>query len=146
MAQTSTQGSGFRSHAPEMLASHPASSKSDQSALLACVEACFDCAQACIACADACLGEGEVVNLVRCIRLDQDCADICDATGRILSRQTSRDASLTRALLEACAVACRACGDECDRHATRMTHCRVCAEACRACERACRALAGKVSA
>ena len=34
--------------------------------------------------------------------------------------------------------ACRLCAQECDDHASRHEHCRVCAEACRACERACR--------
>jgi hypothetical protein len=35
--------------------------------------------------------------------------------------------------------ACRACGEECERHATMMEHCRVCAAECRRCELACRA-------
>ncbi|MCX6465916.1 MAG: four-helix bundle copper-binding protein [Pseudonocardiales bacterium] len=79
--------------------------------------------------------------MVRCIRLDLDCADVCTATGRVLSRQTAYDAALTRAVLEACATACRTCGDECAAHGERgMEHCRVCAEACRRCEQACRAL------
>jgi hypothetical protein len=41
-------------------------------------------------------------------------------------------------MLEACAAACKSCGDECDRHAARHEHCRVCAQACRVCEEACR--------
>jgi hypothetical protein len=42
--------------------------------------------------------------------------------------------------LEACAAACRTCGDECSRHADMHDHCRVCAETCRRCEQACREL------
>jgi hypothetical protein len=34
-------------------------------------------------------------------------------------------------------VACRACGDECHRHAPHHDHCRVCEEVCRSCEEAC---------
>jgi len=83
----------------------------DREELRACIEACFECAQACTACADACLSEDMVAELTTCIRTDLDCADICDATGRVLSRHTGHDADLTRAVLEACAAACTACGD-----------------------------------
>lgn len=79
--------------------------------------------------------------MVACIRLDLDCADVCTATSRVLSRQTACDTQVTRAVLEACATACRRCGDECSTHGEAgMEHCRVCAEAFRRCERACRAL------
>lgn len=98
------------------------------------------CAQACIACADACLGEEMVAELRRCITVDLGCADLCEATGAILSRQTSYDAGLSRAALEACREACRICADECERHAEMHEHCRICAEACRRCEQACAAL------
>ena len=55
---------------------------------------------------------------------------------RWLSRHTGYDANLTRAVLEAC----KACGDECEQHASMHEHCRVCAKSCRRCERACRDL------
>jgi hypothetical protein len=58
----------------------------------------------------------------------------------VLSRHTGYDANISRTLLEACAQACRSCGDECVRHAEAHEHCRICAEACRECERACREL------
>jgi hypothetical protein len=112
----------------------------DRQKLVACIEACVECAQACTACADACLGEDMVADLRTCIRTNLDCADVCDATGRVLSRHTGYDATLTRAVLEACAAACKACGDECGSHASMHEHCRICAEACRRCEQACRDL------
>jgi hypothetical protein len=112
----------------------------DRAKLLACIEACVECAQACTACADACLSEEMVADLRKCIRTNLDCADVCAATGRVLSRHTGYDANLTRAVLEACAAACTACGDECGSHASMHEHCRVCAEACRNCEQACREL------
>ncbi|WP_240619307.1 four-helix bundle copper-binding protein [Blastococcus sp. TF02-8] len=43
-------------------------------------------------------------------------------------------------MLEACAAACKACGDECAQHAEMHEHCRICADACRRCEQACRDL------
>ncbi len=112
----------------------------DREALRECIDACVECAQACTACADACLSEDMVAELAKCIRTNADCADVCTATGRVLSRHTGYDADVTRAVLEACAAACKACGDECARHAGMHEHCRVCAEACRRCERACRVL------
>jgi hypothetical protein len=104
------------------------------------IEALAECAQTCTSCADACLGEEHhLADLVTCIRLNLDCADICEATGRVLTRQTSFQPGIARAMLEACAVACASCAEECERHAEMgMEHCRVCAEACRRCERACR--------
>src|SRR3954471_16175107 len=112
----------------------------DREKLRACIEACVECAQACTACADACLSEDSVAELAKCIRSNLDCADVCDATGRVLSRHTGYDANLTRTVLEACAQTCRACGDECERHAGMHEHCRVCPDACRRCEQACQNL------
>ena len=81
-----------------------------------------------------------VAELTTCIRPDLDRADVCAATGRVLSRHTGHDADLTRAVHEARAAACTACGDGCAAHAQMHGHCRVCAESCRRCEQACRAL------
>lgn len=131
------------SQATAMLATYPADlGRVDREKLAACIEACFSCAQACTACADACLSEEVVAELVKCVRTNLDCADVCDTTGRVLSRHTGYDANMTRTILESCVAACSACGDECDRHAGRHSHCRVCAAECRRCERVCRDLVG----
>jgi len=125
----------------EMLRAYPADlGRVDRKTLADCIQACLECAQACTACADACLSEQNLRELAKCVRSDLDCADLCQATARILSRHTGYDANLTRAALEACAVACRSCGNECERHANAHEHCRICAQACRDCERACRDL------
>lgn len=127
--------------AREMLQAYPKDlGDIDREKTVACIEACFECAQACSACADACLSEDAVAELTKCIRSNSDCADVCDTTGRVLSRHTGYDANLTRSVLEACAQACKSCGDECDRHGSQHDHCRICAEACRRCEQACRDL------
>jgi hypothetical protein len=123
-----------------MLNTHPRSSSLNRTALLGCLRECHDCATACTICADACLGEEKVQMLVRCIRLNLDCADVCDATGRVLARQTEADLSILRVLLQACAHACEVCGAECARHADMHEHCRVCAESCRRCAEACNRL------
>jgi hypothetical protein len=126
--------------AAQMLAAHPWEGNVEREALAACVEACFECAQTCTSCADACLSEDGVADLRKCIRLDLDCADICEATGRVLTRQTEYDAPTSKSQLESCREVCRTCGEECERHAEMHEHCRICAESCRTCERACEAL------
>jgi hypothetical protein len=120
-----------------MMRAYPASINLDRGLLARVVDVAIECAQACTACADACLSEEMVADLRRCIRGDLDCADVCETTGRVLSRHTGYDANVTRALLTACIAACVACGDECEQHAGMHEHCRICAEACRACEAAC---------
>ncbi|WP_285730311.1 four-helix bundle copper-binding protein [Nocardiopsis sp. ATB16-24] len=125
----------------QMLETHPARrGLAVDQRLRACIEACGTCAQACTLCADACLGEPEVADLVGCVRSNLNCAQLCEATQRVLSHRTEGDEDLVRALLKACAEACRMCGEECERHAERHEHCWVCAEACRRCESACREL------
>jgi Domain of Unknown Function (DUF326) len=123
--------------ASDMVKAYPAEINLDRELLARCVDACIACAQACTACADACLSEEMIDQLRKCIRSDLDCADICEVTGRVLSRHTGYDANLTRAQLQACAQACKSCGGECERHAEMHEHCRICAEACRRCEQAC---------
>lgn len=86
----------------------------DRAKLIECIQACFECAQTCTACADACLSEDTVTDLTKCVRANLDCADICTTTGSALSRHTGYDANLTRAFLEACATACKSCGDSCE--------------------------------
>ena len=128
--------------ARQMIGAHPAQPVVSAAVLAACIDACYECAQACTACADTCLAEEELPMLVRCIRLNLDCADVCSATGSLLSRQTELEPPVARALVQTCVAACRVCAAECDRHADHMAHCRICAESCRDCERACDELLG----
>jgi hypothetical protein len=128
------------SYAGQMLDAYPRDLNLDARMLTATMDALIECAQACTSDADADLSERNVAELVKCVRLCMDCADVCAATVRVISRQTDYDANLTRPLLEACAATCKSCGDECERHAQMHEHCRMCAEACRRCERACRDL------
>jgi hypothetical protein len=123
--------------AREIINLHPHPSNVDRDVLLRCIEECLDCAASCTSCADADLAADDVHEMVRCIRLCLDCADACEATARIAIRQTEPDLHVLRAMVEACAAACKACGDECERHAAHHDHCRICADVCRRCEQAC---------
>ncbi len=130
------------SYSKQMLDTHPPILNVNAGVLAATIDALNDCAQACTSDVDDDLSEQNVTELVKCIRLCLDCADVCTATARVTSRQTEFDAHVTKPLLEACAATCKVCGDECERHAQMHEHCRVCAEACRRCEQACRELVG----
>jgi hypothetical protein len=128
------------SYASQLLDSYPRTFNVDARILTATIDALTDCAQACTADADDDLSEPNVADLVKCIRLCLDCADICNTTAGVTSRQTEYDANVTRPLLEACIASCKSCGDECRQHATMHAHCQVCEQACRRCEEACRQL------
>jgi hypothetical protein len=128
------------SYARQLLDTYQGTVTADASVLAAAIDALSDCAQACTADADADLGEQNLAEMVKCIRLCQDCADVCTATIALVSRQAGYDANVTRPLLEACVAICTSCGDECGQHAQHYEHCRVCEQACRVCERACREL------
>ena len=121
-----------------MLETYPAEINLDRAKLAATIDALIACSEACTACADACLGEGNVADLTQCIRLNLDCADICIVTGSVGTRRTGSNEEVIARQLEACAFACRACGDECRKHAKHHEHCRICADACQACLDACR--------
>ncbi|OLB80734.1 MAG: four-helix bundle copper-binding protein [Actinobacteria bacterium 13_2_20CM_2_71_6] len=110
----------------------------DRDALVLCVQECLNCTQASTACADACLADLGRVDLARCTSAALDCADLTGVTVRMVTRQTGYDAELLRAVLQACIEACRACYDECRKHALEHEHCRVCGEACQRCAKACR--------
>jgi Domain of Unknown Function (DUF326) len=128
------------SYARQMLDTYLRTSGLDAGALAATIDALTDCAQACTADVDADLSEQNLAEMVKCIRLCLDCADVCTATAGVVTRQAEWDATVARPLLQSCVAICKSCGDECERHAPHFQHCRVCAEACRRCEQSCREL------
>jgi len=104
------------------------------------IDALVACAAECEHCATACLQEEDVKMMIRCIQLDRDCSALCRTTADALARNSEN----AQVFLDACAAICAACGEECEKHAQHMDHCRACAEACRRCEEACRSLSGKI--
>ena len=100
------------------------------------VEILVACARECRLCAQACQDEDEAAALETCIRLNQDCADICALGADLLRRHSVFHARLCGL----CAEACEACAEECGRH-PELDHCRECAEMCRRCEETCRNMA-----
>jgi hypothetical protein len=107
-------------------------------AMSRCIDACFGCVETCTACADACLSERDVDNLRSCIRLNLDCAAVCNATGNIMARSNKAGhRQLLEALLANCIAFCRACANSCAQHAGMHRHCQVCADACTVCAESC---------
>ena len=70
------------SYARQMLDTHPHAVNVDASTLAAAIDAMTDCAQAVITDTDADLGEQNVTEMIRCIRLCLDCADVCTAASQ----------------------------------------------------------------
>ena len=132
-------------HTAQMISTHPDVKGAASKLLVKCIDECHACAQACQSCADACLGEEMVDKLRQCIRLNLDCADLCEVTGKIAGRRTGSNEEVLANVLQACADACAQCAEECGHHA-KMEHCRICAEACRSCETACQEAMSEVSA
>jgi hypothetical protein len=100
-----------------------------------CIELFFRCAQECENFADACLHEYDVAMMSKCIRLDNDCAEICWSAAAFMSRGSKFIPEICRL----CAELCEACGAECAKH--KAPHCQLCATACQECAAECRQMA-----
>jgi len=100
------------------------------------IESLNNCAAECNHCATACLDEQDVKMLSKCIKLDIDCADICQLNASLIARGSEHGYHL----LKECAEICEACAEECEKHARHMEHCKACAEECRKCAEECRAV------
>jgi hypothetical protein len=99
------------------------------------------CAKMCRSCADACLAED--LDMVQCIRLCEDSADLCDAAANMALRQTGANDMMVREVLELCARMCDACAAECESH--EYEHCKLCAQMCRECAEDCRNAAASIT-
>lgn len=106
------------------------------------IDACLRCVQSCTTCANADLVEDDVADMRTCIARCLNCADVCEATARLLSRPANSEPTVVQPLLEACVRTCASCAEECARHAAHHRHCALCEKVCRACEEACTALLG----
>ncbi|HXD63243.1 MAG TPA: four-helix bundle copper-binding protein [Solirubrobacteraceae bacterium] len=126
----------------EMIGAVPGGVPLGARAVASAIDACLRCVQSCTTCANADLAEDDVVEMRRCIAQCLDCADVCDATARLLSRPAYSELAVIHPLLQACVRACTSSAEECARHAPHHAHCAVCERVCRACVGACTALLG----
>lgn len=124
-------------HLEDVLGAHPRHGRIDSGQVAAFMRELMECLAVVTVSADACLTESDVQELARCIELDLDCADTCDATMKLVARIGNQDALMLAAQVRACRQACAMCAEECERHASYHEHCRICGETCRSCARAC---------
>jgi hypothetical protein len=101
------------------------------------IDALRDCEQTCTSCAMAMVETGGMVVEVR---RALDCADLCDAAERVLSRGPAPDPRVVGAAVEAAAVACEASAAACHAHAGHHDHCRLHSTSAQAAADALRAL------
>lgn len=94
-----------------------------------------NCIAQCLHCADACLDEPDIKKMVPCIRLDKECAAVCEASVKMLVQKSTYD----KKIVALCAQVCRDCEKECRKHDS--DHCQQCADACQACAKACESYA-----
>jgi len=106
--------------------------------LVVVVEALQECLEAVTACSAAMLAEPGAGDLAAAIGRDLDCADIAEATRRVITRRIGPDSALISAQLEACMLACVRSNELCSQHAAHHSHCRICSEATQRCADACR--------
>ncbi|MGW1783270.1 ferredoxin [Streptomyces sp. NPDC002143] len=114
-------------------------STTSQQELFRFLEDRFACAQACTECARACALRASLVDpegterdeLVR--RKGIMCAEVCDATCRVLSEDNRTDEAGIRAQLEWCRTVCLECAHVFDKHPGAeegAAACRACAATC----------------
>jgi Domain of Unknown Function (DUF326) len=94
-----------------------------------CIDACLACVVTCESCVTDCLKTGNQ----QCVLLCRDCADIC----ALCARFEARDSPYYKELCDLCAKVCRACAEECTKHAAHHECCKECAAACRKCADIC---------
>jgi hypothetical protein len=92
----------------------------------------LECARACEHCSSKCLEEKNIIDLVHCIKLNRECADICLLSSRFLER----DSQFTNDILDVCSKVISRCAEECEKF-IEYEHCKECFEACRKAEKAC---------
>jgi hypothetical protein len=121
----------------KLLDAYPAETGMPPRLLGEAVDKLYECAGVCLTCADAAAAEqdpAKIVMSIKCVRLDNDCADLCTVAARILARQTGYDAPTTMAVIEATRTVLRASADACEEF-RETTYFELSAKACRETER-----------
>lgn len=97
--------------------------------LLTCSAECLACLLACEKCSTDCINEGRKL----CALLCRDCADIC----ALCARFEARNSNYHKDICALCAKTCKACAEECSKHAAHHVSCKECEEACNKCAAVC---------
>ncbi len=117
----------------KLLDAYPAETGMPPRLLGRAVDKLYECAGVCLTCADAAAAEQDpekIVMSIKCVRLDNDSADLCTVAARILARQTGYDAPTTMAVIEATRTVLRASADAAEEF-TEIPYFELSARACR---------------
>lgn len=82
-------------------------------------------------CYNSCLNGEQVTSRIRCIELCRECADICQLTSSMMSRESKE----TDGFLKLCVKIMLDCAAECEKHDDE--HCQKCARVCYKCAEMC---------
>ncbi len=106
----------------------------------ACAEACSECQRICDSCSTHCLNQVAEGNQDHktTVQTCLDCAEICAAAARIVSR----GGPFSETICRACAEACNRCAESCEQMPDDQ-HMAECAKVCRKCEQECREMIGE---
>ncbi|MFI1354424.1 ferredoxin [Streptomyces sp. NPDC020898] len=105
----------------------------------ACAQSCTECARACALCASLVDPDGPADQaLAR--RKGILCAEVCDATCRMLCEQGDQNETALRVQLEWCSTVCLECADILDDQPGGETAAKACRESAQACADFSRAL------
>lgn len=90
-----------------------------------------DCSNECNHCFNDFLNVSDINMLSHCIELTRECADFCQMTASLLSRNSvhAYDVMLL------CGKICESCAEECEKH--QIDQCKHCANVCRTCAESC---------
>ncbi len=93
-----------------------------------CIESLEECTRACLDCVLHAVREG---NMVTCVLICLDCADLCATTLRVIARNSIRPDDFAKL----CVYVCRQCVTECRKY--EHAHCQNCANVCERCAMEC---------
>ncbi len=125
---------------PSASAAESAPAAAGADALAAVVAAAEHCLQTGRTCERHCwdmLGKGNT-ELKECGDTVRNMLAVCEAMAKAGGLRSASDANLKR-LAAACAGFCRACEEQCRKHAAHHAICKDCLESCVACAKACEA-------
>lgn len=99
--------------------------------LKACIDTCYTCANANDNCAAECQKDEHVIQMSKCIELNNYSAEVC----RLVASLMEKGAVYTTDLYNFCAKVCHSCANECEKHGNAI--CQRSAALCRKCAALC---------
>ncbi len=97
------------------------------------IQRLLDCATSCKRCAASTVEKPGITSMDYCVKIIRDCAELCFATAKLLTRNSE----LGHELLPLCHKICLQSAEECRKQ--EHAHCKECEEECTQCAEECHA-------